>query len=541
MADEVDNEPPEAGEAAGKKNKIRKGQNACWACGAQVAALECVPAESVPDVKCWLQWRTGKSADELSFPKHHNRLCPTCRPPLPPQHIVNAEVAIEVPDKRGLPTFARGTVSGPAGPPAEGENFFDAARRWKVQWSGTNIDADTTLTTDDVQKAARTRSALNRSERAALQRERDERLRDERQAELRAEQNTDESQRRAARMPASPPAPAPQPPPAPPTVELIRTRRDVRLKLPSDAAPGKVVRVTLPEGFLRGSPEQACEFHAPAGSAPGELWTVQLWVMAPAARVPQPPDQPRDGAAPPRRGKKLGPGTSKDLRAETREIAEAAGLEYVEQPNKLNPVTAWPIRVCLSFANLTPAYFGLPGRGRLFKNMFGFGTFELAMAFMRAAFEAEHDGTSRAVLHPRFQYLAALWRMRANESPALLAAFFGIAERTMSNYLNEWIPRLGMFAKTYLVFLPKMETITALMPKSFIDCKMEKVVLIGDCKDHRVESIRNSIVASADQHSSKSDASVAMGQQWCTPTGLVGAACDLVCSSCPLPPHRLRL
>ena len=60
------------------------------------------------------------------------------------------------------------------------------------------------------------------------------------------------------------------------------------------------------------------------------------------------------------RGKKLGPGTSKDLRAETREIAEAAGLEYDEQPNKLNPVTAWPIRVCLNFANLTPAYFGLP-------------------------------------------------------------------------------------------------------------------------------------------------------------------------------------
>ena len=84
-----------------------------------------------------------------------------------------------------------------------------------------------------------------------------------------------------------------------------------------------------------------------------------------------------------------------------------------------------------------------------------------------------------------------------------------------------------------------METITTLMPQSFIDCKMEKVVLIGDCKDHRVESIRNSIVASADQHSSKSDASVAMGQQWCTPTGFVAAACDLVCTSRPLPPPLL--
>ncbi len=86
-----------------------------------------------------------------------------------------------------------------------------------------------------------------------------------------------------------------------------------------------------------------------------------------------------------------------------------------------------------------------------------------------------------------------------------------------------------------------MDTITALMPQSFIDCKMDKVVAIGDCKDHRVESIRNSIVASAEQHSSKSDASVAMGQQWCTPTGLVAAACDLVCGSRPLPPRCLRL
>ena len=145
-------------------------------------------------------------------------------------------------------------------------------------------------------------------------------------------------------------------------------------------------------------------------------------------------------------------------------MAEAAGLEYDPQPNPLNPVTAWTVRVCLSFANLRPNYFGLPGRGRLLKSMFGFDSWELAMAFMQAAFEAEHDGSSRAVLHPRFQYLAALWRMRANESPPLLAAFFGVSEQRMSEYLNEWIPRLGMFAKTHLVFMPKMETITAVRP-----------------------------------------------------------------------------
>ena len=37
-----------------------------------------------------------------------------------------------------------------------------------------------------------------------------------------------------------------------------------------------------------------------------------------------------------------------------------------------------------------------------------------------------------------------------------------------------------------------------------------------------------SLVASADQHSSKSDAPVAMGLQWCTPIGHVAVAADLV-------------
>ncbi len=488
---------------------------------------------------------SGKPTDEIYFPVQHNKLCPSCMPDLPSHPVVGAEVAVRMEDARGRNVFARGTVLGPAAPLAVGESFFSLARPWRVEWRGQSMLAGTTLSTESIRDAAGCRAALDRDEQFALQRMRDVQLREQRAEQ----QRTEESERRSARMPASPPAAAPEPctapapPPAPPAPELIRTKRDVWLKLPLDAAAGKVMRVTLPKDFLRGSPEQVCEFCAPAGSEPGELWTVQLWVEAPAQSVPQPPDQERGGgqAAPRSRGRTLGPGKSEDLRTETRDVAEAAGLEYDPQPNPLNPVTAWTVRVCLSFANLRPNYFGLPGRGRLFKSMFGFDSWELAMAFMQAAFEAEHDGSSRAVLHPRFQYLAALWRMRANESPPLLAAFFGVSEQRMSEYLNEWIPRLGMFAKTHLVFMPKMETITALMPQSFIDCKMGKVVLVGDCKDHHVESVRNSVVASADQHSAKSDASVAMGLQWCTPIGLVGAAADLVrrCASrIPTPPAR---
>ena len=46
-----------------------------------------------------------------------------------------------------------------------------------------------------------------------------------------------------------------------------KARRE--LKLPSDATAGKFVRVTLPKGFPRGSPEQACEFYAPVPPGPG--------------------------------------------------------------------------------------------------------------------------------------------------------------------------------------------------------------------------------------------------------------------------------
>jgi hypothetical protein len=97
-----------------------------------------------------------------------------------------------------------------------------------------------------------------------------------------------------------------------------------------------------------------------------------------------------------------------------------------------------------------------------------------------------------------------------------------------SDYVDKWIPRLGMFAKANLVFLPKIKTIVALMPQSFIDCGMGKVVLVGDCKDHDVHDESGSLVGHADLPSSKTGGPVAMGQAWCTPTGFVAVAADLV-------------
>ena len=119
---------------------------------------------------------------------------------------------------------------------------------------------------------------------------------------------------------------------------------------------------------------------------------------------------------------------SADIRDETIK----AGLEYNSQPNSLNPVVAWPILPGHSFATMCPAYYGLPSRPRLFKHLFGFKSWEDAMVFMRVAFPEEFAPKSqRAILHPKFQYLAALWRMRRDESIEALAAFFGVLPRRM--------------------------------------------------------------------------------------------------------------
>ena len=77
-----------------------------------------------------------------------------------------------------------------------------------------------------------------------------------------------------------------------------------------------------------------------------------------------------------------------------------------------------------------------------------------------------------------------------------LADQIGVTRQTMQEYLEEWIPALGSFAKKNLVFLPKMETIVACQPQSFLDCGMKHVVAIGDCKDHRVQTDRASLVGS---------------------------------------------
>ena len=214
--------------------------------------------------------------------------------------------------------------------------------------------------------------------------------------------------------------------------------------------------------------------------------------------------------------------------------AAAYNLEYSPQPNPLNPKRSWPIREQLTFANLRPEYFDLPDRKRLFRRLFGFDTWQGAMVVFEAVYEWDPHGSvarkreEAAILHPRFQYLAALWRMRQYKDMGELAAIFGVRDGAMSIYVSRWIRRLGRFAKANLVFEPEdYETLAAMMPEAFVQCGLSSVVAIGDCTDIMTEDSRENKYLSNQSRSDKSKHAAAMGLTWVTPNGMIIIATDL--------------
>ena len=77
--------------------------------------------------------------------------------------------------------------------------------------------------------------------------------------------------------------------------------------------------------------------------------------------------------------------------------------------------------------------------------------------------------------------------------------------------------------------MPDPEAIIAMMPKSFKDCGLGSVVLVGDCSDFATEGCNDSVVLSAEMHSDKTKHDAAMGLAWVTPNGYVALAADLFC------------
>ena len=275
------------------------------------------------------------------------------------------------------------------------------------------------------------------------------------------------------------------------------------------------MKLEVPAGFREGT--AACNLRVvpPAGAQAGEIskFNVSLPV------VPTPPPLPPIT----REGHK-----AKHMRDYVTRRAAQLKLSYDTQPNKLNPLSAWPIREQLTFANLRPEYFELPehkSRG-LFRSMFGFPTWEGAMVVFEDIYAwDEHARRARkreekAILAPRFQYLAALWRMRAHKNMVELAAFFGVSEQNMSIYVTRWIKRCGSYMKENVVIQPKdYASIVALMPQAYIDCGLGTIVAIGDCTDILTETSRESTLNSLRLRSSKTDHSAAMGLTWVSPNG----------------------
>ena len=112
------------------------------------------------------------------------------------------------------------------------------------------------------------------------------------------------------------------------------------------------------------------------------------------------------------------------------EIAARAadlGLQYNPLANPLNPRVAWPLLEQGTFANLQPSFFRLPERERLFKSRFGFDNWDDAEAFFNISFrELSLKKNHKSLLHPFFQYMAALWRMKTGVGLEELAAYFGV-------------------------------------------------------------------------------------------------------------------
>ena len=260
--------------------------------------------------------------------------------------------------------------------------------------------------------------------------------------------------------PADPPAPAennerPRPPPRPPspdppspsTFETVQATFTTRL--PPHHQPGGDLTGVVPANYLPGSLRQGFTARIPADRVAGCKITLRVQLRVPPRPPPRQPtpddegcsdgdeeEEERDGEEdeddPPA---PTGRGAAKRRLWNVEERAEAAGLRYEKQPNDLNPAVGWPLLELGGFENMKPSYFELPERRRLFSMRFGFASWDDAMPFYDIAFARLEPKYVKTVLHPKFQYLAALWRMRTYITIEELATYFGITRQRMVSSL----------------------------------------------------------------------------------------------------------
>ena len=475
---------------------------------------------------------------------YDNKQCSLHAPVLTDFRILGAEVAVEA---AGDGSIVTGTVveaaegaDAPVGRTARGTRFW----RVKGKCAEDGTPAQAIVAESDIRAATRLRRCVD----AYSADERRQRV-DDLQKKVDALQH--QVKRLQPKPPAAPPPHRPSPrrpaaaapddaaaaaaaPPSPrqqqttaqaaATAETARVRP--RVPIPDTWTPGTSITVDVPRDYVPRSEAMRVDVQPPADAPPGGFARVDVTLPL----RPSPPPK----VTIEKQGK-----TAAHLRMYIARRAVAARLEYSPTPNPYNPRRAWPLREPLTFANLRPEYFELPENARVFKKLFGFKTWDLAMVVFERVerWDPATGGPARsavrpdrALLAPRFQYLAALWRMRQRKDLDELARFFGVLTPRMSQWVARWIRKLGAYAKANLIFAPRdYESLIRLLPASFKECGLGSVVLIGDASDILCEDDRGTNIARAKQeHSDKTKHAAGMGLAWVSPNGLIVIATDLL-------------
>ena len=507
---------------------LQSGRNQCFVVGCDcttglvgIAPKHCADAEHIMRTELRIDLGEWKGQPR-SLPRDasKNRVCAKHMPNYSEQPIIGAKVLLHLGDR-----FVKASITGPALIPGglagrgarAARGLGQSTTKWHAQAEAGGADA-LDMSTDEGYKSEALRAAYD-VDVAKVGAKKINALRHQvRYAKQKLEPQPPPP---AAARGAPSPRPSPRPAAAPPMPPATTATITITVPLSRSWVAGDMIQLDVPAGHVPRSRAVRIGMQPPAGSIAGSMCTFT---------VDLPLDPP---TAPPATVSKSGRKAA-DARRYITARAAAYGLSYSPSPNPLNPPRSWPLREQLTFANLRPEYFQLPERTHLFKKLFGFDDWESAMVVFERVYAWDEQARTRrkreeaAILHPRFQYLAALWRMRCRKGRDELASFFGVRDEAMSEYIPRWIRRLGRYAKENLVFEPKdYQVIIDMMPQAFIDCGLGSVVAIGDCTDIMTEDSRENKYVSNQSRSDKSKHAAAMGLIWVTPNGAIIIATDL--------------
>jgi hypothetical protein len=127
------------------------------------------------------------------------------------------------------------------------------------------------------------------------------------------------------------------------------------------------------------------------------------------------------------------------------------------------------------------------------KQLYGIEDFEFMIGFLEAAFEVEYQyPKENSPLNDMEQIFATLvftnttWNMRT------IGEMFGIKEKTLSKYVNTWLPLLGECGDHMSDFLHFMDesAYDALEPQGYKDIGLRKVAALVDGKDFLTDTVR---------------------------------------------------